>query len=130
MQFTIYRLDTGAIVKFGDCLEEDILLQATEEEGIFPGEQVNDEIWYFVGGNPEPRPALGFNAEYVIAANGVAAVTLPLPAGSAIYHDATGESWLDEDELHVTSDSPGTFVYRIEPPFPWRGPFEVTIHAA
>lgn len=128
IQFTVYTVATGAIVKSGDCMEVDILKQAGEGEAISAGEKVNDEIYYFVGGNATPRPQLGFSAAYTIAADGVATISLPLPAGSTIRHGET--VWTDETLFSVSSDTPGSFDYTIEPPFPWRGPIKVTIHAA
>lgn len=132
MDFTIYEAGSGArpVLRYGHCPDEDIGLQAGEGEACHEGEALGDTDFYFLNGVKKSRPSLSVTTSHAIAADGIDAVAFALPAGSAVYLDAEGLSWLDEDEFHVTSDDAGTFVYRIEPAFPYRGPVEVTIHAA
>ena len=55
MLFTVYRPDTGDIVKSGTCLPEDLSLQAGEGEAVIAGEAIDDTKWRIVGGAKVPR---------------------------------------------------------------------------
>lgn len=45
MKFTVYRTDTGEIVKKGNCMPEDLALQAGEGEAVYQGHALNDTDW-------------------------------------------------------------------------------------
>lgn len=130
MDFTLYKIATGEIIRSGFCADDDIGLQAGEGEAVITNLKVADDVSYIVGGSPASRPSLGLSSEYSIPADGIAKVEFGLPEGSTICCLSTGEEWADEAEFSMTSEISGDHVYRIEPPFPWRGPIEVTIHAA
>lgn len=60
MLFTLYRTDTGEILKKGHCLEGDLDLQAGDGEAVWPGEALDDEAWLIIDGEKVPRaPDLG-----------------------------------------------------------------------
>ena len=130
MEFTVYDSGTGEIVKFGHCADDDVLLQVIPGQQVITNMKVPDDTHYIVGGSPELRPVLDVQAEYFVPADGATTVTFALPAGSKIIYEATEEEWSDEDSFAMSADAPGDHAYTILPPFPWRRPVRVVIHAS
>jgi hypothetical protein len=67
MKFTIYKQATGEIVRWGDCLEDDIDLQAQEGEGVIPGAALPGDAFYWDGAatQKEPRPGAEYEWDHV-----------------------------------------------------------------
>lgn len=127
---TVYNFITGRITGHIQCNVIDKFMQASsDEEHVLEGEHVDPAYYIRYGGKKVLRPVLDVLTEHTIAADGEAAVSFALPAGSQVESLPDGEMWPDEDVFHFSSEEVGTFKFRIYLPFPYQDPFKVTIHA-
>lgn len=80
MEFTVYRIDTGEILRTGTCQPSDLDMQAYDGEAVIEG-AYKDSLYYYDGDNMVKKP------------------TMP-----SIYHDwdAASKSWvLNSDRLNA-----------------------------
>lgn len=117
--YTKYVLATGEIVGCGRTTgEENALLQADELHGVVLGMVADDETEYLVGGETlTPRPSMGLDPEYSLAADGVAVLSLDVPAGALVHFN--GEKHPVDAGIQFRTNVPGEYLFEITPPFPY-----------
>ncbi|MCD2184196.1 hypothetical protein [Rhizobium sp. GN54] len=128
--YSIYYPETGEVMCCGMCSPADSVanqLDGWPDHYVY-SEAVDGETHYMVEGAPAPRPELACASSYSVTADAQDEVTIALPAGTAITFQ--GEtSVTDGDDFAFTTDIPGTYVFRLTPPFPFI-PLTLTIEAA
>lgn len=124
----IIHAPTGEILGFAETSPSQEGLQTVAfpdrviigvDETVVQG-NYNTDLFWFDAGDFLPRPAL-FAPSYQLAADGVAAVTVTLPVGTAItFNGSTTVATVEDDEFEFSSAFAGRFVFTVAPPFPYR----------
>lgn len=95
------------------------------------------ELWHVTGVGSTPtatlRASLNVEAEYVIQADGVDSVIIPIPAGTVVTDEETGSQYTAAAAENLTirsTNRSGVFEFTIEPPSPYLSKtIVVTAHA-
>lgn len=105
---TVYRIDTGEILRAVDCLETDLELQAGEGEAIWPDEKLDDTAWRIVDGEKQPREPDFAELERVLlsridqSAETARALHITVTAGQAAVYfakEAEARAFIDDPAL-------------------------------
>lgn len=111
-EFTVVNAD-GIPLRFGECLEQDLTLQASGPgEILVPSLPTADGWWTGVAW--EARPVLGVPATVALAVNEEWAA--PAPAGSTVFVDRVEVGILDDA---LAFDTAGEYQVRFVPPSPY-----------
>ena len=117
MNFVIYKLTSGQILRAGTCQEIDFDKQVMSE-----GEAVLEAICnlntdYVLNEEITARPTSGL-VDVTQAVN--ADLVVPdLPVGTVIFIDEVEVSTLTEPGLEIAFPTPGIWQLSVECPFPW-----------
>lgn len=116
-RFAVYD-STGAILRFGICLDDDLNLQAGGgETAIEVADSVSDESHYIAAGVPAARTELGLSFDKLqITADDVDVATMAgVPAGTQF--DVAGQQvTVNDGALEVTAALPGSYVVTVTSP--------------
>ena len=129
IDFIVFSALDGRILRWGSCEAYILPMQAQENELVWQGPYHDPDLYYFEDDQPCLRPSVEVETEYQIAADGVEAVEIALPAGSTVIDRQTREWFENEDEIYFSTEVPGVTRYHVIPPMPFRE-FEVKIDAA
>ncbi len=118
--YSVYWPETGEIICMGSVSP---LTMAADQLDGYPdhyiySDAVDGEKQYMLAGAPTDRPTLSCLASYVIAADGVVEVSFPLPSGTVVRY-AGAQFTSTGEPFAFTTDIPGTYVFDVEPPFPY-----------
>ena len=116
MNFVVYDITTGRILRSGMCVDTDLPLQVLSVgEAVIEG-TCNLNTDYVVAGVVTPRPTTGLVA--VSRAVNADLVITPLPIGSVVFVDDVEEDVLTDTTLTISFPVQGVWSLSVETPFP------------
>lgn len=113
--FVLYKPD-GSIAQHSNAISEEEAGEQADLLGlpVLPvASQLGDvRDWYVLAGVLTPKHEIDAEEEYTIAADGVAEVSFPVPAGTPIIFQ---KAWhLSDGTFEFTTDAPGDYEVKIE----------------